>query len=131
MAVSNFSSYASLVMEDARKLVERYVLGTEVNTISDIEPTAGQVEGGGPAEYASFPYPLGSETWPTNYPVGVPEAEDFPSEAPLGTFPEKITEEAMPLPLLVAPPFHDRTRSRSRQQNQRSSRLGNAFLCIQ
>merc|ERR1712151_496879 len=113
MAVSNFSSYASLVMEDARKLVERYVLGTEVNTISDIEPTAGQVEGGGPAEYASFPYPLGSETWPTNYPVGVPEAEDFPSEAPLGTFPPRVSEECMPLEAKLVAPIVGRSRSGS------------------
>ena len=54
------------------RLVERYILGSEVLTISDQEPTAGQVEGGGPPNYAAFPYPLESEGWPTNYPVPEP-----------------------------------------------------------
>ncbi|CAE7945602.1 SDR1, partial [Symbiodinium sp. KB8] len=76
MELAKHATHAALEMENTRRLVERYILGTDVLTISDVEPTAGQVEGGGPPNYSAYAYPLDSATWPTNYPVPEPATLD-------------------------------------------------------
>eukprot|EP00928_Gymnodinium_smaydae_P030369 TRINITY_DN22615_c0_g2_i1.p1 TRINITY_DN22615_c0_g2~~TRINITY_DN22615_c0_g2_i1.p1 ORF type:complete len:189 (-),score=25.02 TRINITY_DN22615_c0_g2_i1:53-562(-) len=69
MELARHASYAALEMDNTSKAVQRYILGTPVLTVNDIEPTAGQVEAGGPPEYSAYPYPLGSDKWPKQYPV--------------------------------------------------------------
>ncbi|CAE7566478.1 SDR1 [Symbiodinium natans] len=76
MELAKHATHAALEMENTRRLVERYILGTDVLTISDVEPTAGQIEGGGPPNYSAYAYPLNSESWPTNYPVPEPPTLD-------------------------------------------------------
>eukprot|EP00435_Cladocopium_sp_Y103_P043258 s234_g12.t1 len=76
MELAKHATHAALEMDNTRRLVERYILGNDVLTISDVEPLAGQVEGGGPPNYSAFPYPLESEGWPTNYPVPEPPTLD-------------------------------------------------------
>mmetsp|Transcript_56340 Transcript_56340/g.121414 ORF Transcript_56340/g.121414 Transcript_56340/m.121414 type:complete len:167 (+) Transcript_56340:152-652(+) len=92
--LAKHATYAAMEMDNTRKLVERYILGTDVTTINDVDPAAGQIEGGGPPEYSSFPYPLGSEEWPANYPV--PEPPGFP--ATIGA-PGPVREVEASLPL--------------------------------
>eukprot|EP00930_Biecheleria_cincta_P103313 TRINITY_DN95274_c0_g1_i1.p2 TRINITY_DN95274_c0_g1~~TRINITY_DN95274_c0_g1_i1.p2 ORF type:complete len:171 (+),score=34.51 TRINITY_DN95274_c0_g1_i1:114-626(+) len=76
MELAKHATRAAMEMEETRRLVEKYVLGDDVTTITDVEPSAGFVEGGGPPNYSAFPYPMGSEEWPTNYPVAEPPTLD-------------------------------------------------------
>ncbi|CAK9056431.1 unnamed protein product [Durusdinium trenchii] len=104
MELAKHATHAALEMENTRRLVERYILGSEVLTISDLEPTAGQVEGGGPPNYSAFPYPLESEGWPTNYPVPEPPTLDK-----IYLLPEKANLAFCPT-LIVAPTLPERPR---------------------
>lgn len=101
MELAKHATHAALEMDNTRRLVERYILGNDVLTISDVEPLAGQVEGGGPPNYSAFPYPLESEGWPTNYPVPEPPTLDK-----VYLLPEK-TKIAW-APLLASPPSEPR-----------------------
>ncbi|CAL1127377.1 unnamed protein product [Cladocopium goreaui] len=114
MELAKHATHAALEMDNTRRLVERYILGNDVLTISDVEPLAGQVEGGGPPNYSAFPYPLESEGWPTNYPVPEPPTLDK-----VYLLPEK-TKIAW-APLLVANPA-------SPPSEPRRERLGAHFL---
>merc|ERR1712129_512539 len=72
--VAKHATQAALELDNSRRTMERYIFTTDIQTISDIDPTAGQVQGGGPAEYSAFPYPLGFDKWPTSYPVPSPRS---------------------------------------------------------
>eukprot|EP00405_Crypthecodinium_cohnii_P055166 CAMPEP_0206618266 /NCGR_PEP_ID=MMETSP0325_2-20121206/60134_1 /ASSEMBLY_ACC=CAM_ASM_000347 /TAXON_ID=2866 /ORGANISM="Crypthecodinium cohnii, Strain Seligo" /LENGTH=179 /DNA_ID=CAMNT_0054140419 /DNA_START=111 /DNA_END=650 /DNA_ORIENTATION=+ len=104
--LAKHASVAAQEMENTRRLIERYILGTEVETISDVEPTAGIIEGGHPPEYSAFPYPLGHDKWPTNYPVpaadgplkvSLPEELRVPNELAHKSVPIKAFLDPLPL----------------------------------
>lgn len=57
---------AAMEMDNTRRLIERYVLGTDED--ANREPLAAPIEEN-PQRYYDFPYKLGSETWSTNYPM--------------------------------------------------------------
>lgn len=67
---------AAMEMDNTRRLIERYVLGTDEDTHH--EPLAAPLEEN-PQRYYDFPYKLGADTWSTNYPV--PAGKQFRIES--------------------------------------------------
>merc|ERR1719436_488646 len=72
MELAKHSSHAAMEMEHTSRAIQQYILGAPVDTVTDVDPFAGQVEAGGPPEYSSYAYPLGSDHWPATYPIGAP-----------------------------------------------------------
>merc|ERR1712008_311553 len=88
--LAKHATYASQEMDEMSRSVSRYILGTSVTTIDDVDPYAGQIEHT-PPEYSSYAYPTGM-SWST-YPAPVTrpskikrESEEIPAaiEASLG-----------------------------------------------
>merc|ERR1719305_511206 len=65
--LAKHASYAAAEMDEMHRSLERYIFGTTIQTLDDVEPHAGQVDHT-PPEYSAYSYPAG-KSWPTNYPA--------------------------------------------------------------
>merc|ERR1719321_1423532 len=64
--LAKHASYAAAEMDEMHRSLERYIFGTTIQTLDDVEPHAGQVDHA-PPEYSAYSYPVG-KTWPKNFP---------------------------------------------------------------
>merc|ERR1719265_355272 len=68
-------------IEESRRTLERYIFGTDVMTVIDRDPVAGQVDFHVP-DYSAYPYPQGWDHWPEEgYPAPEPPPARPPSKA--------------------------------------------------
>eukprot|EP00401_Gymnodinium_catenatum_P070547 CAMPEP_0117580304 /NCGR_PEP_ID=MMETSP0784-20121206/65124_1 /TAXON_ID=39447 /ORGANISM="" /LENGTH=151 /DNA_ID=CAMNT_0005380343 /DNA_START=34 /DNA_END=485 /DNA_ORIENTATION=- len=59
MELAKHCTYAAMEMEHASQAIQRYLLGTSITTVNDVDAFAGQVSGGGAAVLLELSLPTG------------------------------------------------------------------------